>query len=383
VTDLDTARSDSQEAPKQPRRSRPVRRAGAAAADRARFLARLARLRTGSILAVSVLCALSFVALYLARDTEQYLGNLLLNLGASFVGAVVTYALVNPLMTRAETQREKILDHFDQNAMNTHVAEAKTIVRIFETGVPMLDQPYRRDFLDACRGALKGGVKLEVLLLDPDCRAAAQRAEELGSALDVRLLIRENLREFQALHAELNPKVQSRFELRVYATAPLAAYYRWDQRALISFFPTDRSSVDTTQYETSADSNFAQFVEQRFQESWVAPNTYDLRDYFTARVGVLRDGADGGSGSLLADWVLADGRLYLVHHELNQHVIEVGLDRVAVVLDHAQGFAGRFRLASCDSRSPVHRLFDHKYGPQPRTVLEAVTEPPTQPATLP
>lgn len=33
----------------------------------------------------------------------------------------------------------------------------------------------------------------------------------------------------------------------------------------------------------SVDSNFAQFIEQRFHESWLAPNTYALPTFTTTR----------------------------------------------------------------------------------------------------
>jgi hypothetical protein len=198
------------------------RRTRAATTTRIRYVARLAKRRKGSILAVVVLSILATIALYWARDTDQYEGNLLLNLGASFVGAVVTYALINPLMSRAESREEKILYHFNHANVIQHINDSKSILRIFETGVELLNDQYRHDFLTACRDALNGGVRMEILLLEPDCRAATQRAEELGSTLDIRSLISENLRYFHEFHAELNQSVQLRFEVRVYATSPLS-----------------------------------------------------------------------------------------------------------------------------------------------------------------
>lgn len=354
-------------------RSGLLRRARAVTTARIQFVVRLAKRRKGSILAVVVLSVLAAIALYWARDTDQYEGNLLLNIGASFVGAVVTYALINPLMSRAASREEKVLDHFDHANVIQHINDSKNIVRIFETGVELLDEPYRRGFLTACRSALNGGVRVEILLLDPDCRAAAQRAEELGSSLDVRSLILENLRCFHEFHADLNQSAQLRFEVRAYATSPLAAYYRWDRRALVAFFPTDRSSVDTTQYETSVDSNFAQFVEQRFHESWLAPNTYTLQQYFALPVKIMRDSAE--PRLLFAEWAVLEDRIYLAHPVLTSHALESGLDRLQVHLDHVVShvtpFAGACGLALCDAESPVHLSFDRKYGTgAQRTVLE-------------
>lgn len=353
-------------------RSGLLQRARAATTTRIKYMVRLAKHRKGTILAVVMLSVLSAVALYWARDTDQYEGNLLLNLGASFVGAVVTYALINPMITRAESREEKILDHLEHANIIQHISESRSIFRIFETGVELLlhDQ-YRYGFLTACRAALNGGVRVEILLLDPDCRAAAQRADELGSALDLRSLISENLRYFHEFHADLNESMQPRFEVRVYVTSPLAAYYRWDRRALISFFPTGRSSVDTTQYETSVESNFAQFVEQRFLESWKAPSTYTLQEYFGLKVKIMRDGAE--PRLLRAEWVVVDDRIYLAHQVLTKQALESGLDQLQVHLDdvvpHVKPFAGACGMALCEAESPVQLAFDRKYGRGQRTIL--------------
>lgn len=153
----------------------------------------------------------------------------------------------------------------------------------------------------------------------------------MGSTLDLRSLIRENLLRFRTFHDGLKDDQQRRFQVQVYDTAPLAAYYRWDQRALISFFPVDRSSVDTTQYETSVNSNFAQFVEKRFYESWLAPNTRTLQQYFTLPVTIIRD---GGEPRLDAEWVVLEDRIYLAHPVLTEHAVDSGVDQLQVHLDH-------------------------------------------------
>lgn len=356
-----------------PERPGLLRRARAAITSRVRLLVRLTRPRKGSILAVVVLSVFAATALYWARDTDQYFSNLLLNVGASFVGAIVAYALINPLMTRVESQEEKIHDRFDYGSVIQHINDSKRLVRIFETGLRLLDGQYQSRFLATCRDALAGDVKMEILVLNPDCRAAKQRAAELGSTRDVQLLIRENLRCFRTFHDGLNERQQRRFEVRVYDTAPLAAYYRWDQRALISFYPPDRSSVDTKQYETSVDSSLAQFVEQRFYESWRTSDTHTLQQYFTTPVTIMRDA--GKPIVLDTDWVVLEDRMYLAHQKLTQYTLEISRDRAQIHLDHASPFVGAYGLTPCDAGpSPVHDYFNDKYGPEQRIVLEVVSE---------
>jgi hypothetical protein len=332
----------------------------------------MASFRTNSILAIVLLSILTAGSLYWARDTDQYVGNLMLNIGASFLGAIVTYALINPMMVRAENQAEKVLDRFNHGAVIQHINDASSTVRIFETGLALLDERYQRRFLAACLAALKGGVKIKILLLDPDCRAAEQRAEELrGSGTRIHELIRHNLRDFHKFHGELQENLQRRFEVRLYNTAPLAAYYRWDQRALISFFPTNRSSEFTTQYETSVDSSFAQFVEQRFDESWDAPSTFTLEQYFGLPIRIMKDSAEPEHGR--AEWVLRSSTLYLANQALTDHAVATGLSNLRVGLLHVEPWVGAWALKPCDSNSPAHRYFEEKYGRRERTVLEVDT----------
>ena len=129
--------------------------------------------------------------------------------------------------------------------------------------------------------------------------------------------------------------------------------------------------MDTTQYETSVDSNFAQFVEQRFRESWQAPSTYTLQQYFALEVKIMQDGEE--LQLLSADWVVLEDRIYLSHSKLTEHAMASGLDRLQVHLDdvvpHVRLFAGACGLALCDAESPVQRAFDRKYSRGQRTIL--------------
>ncbi|WP_028938329.1 hypothetical protein [Pseudonocardia spinosispora] len=332
----------------------------------------MARRRVGSITAVAVLSLLAAIALWWARDTDQYAGNLLLNIGASFVGAVVTYALVNPLMARQELRAEKIFDNFNHNRVIEHIHDAKHTVRIFETGIALLDDLYLERFLDACNQALACKVKIEILLLDPDCRAAEQRADELRhSTTRIRELIRQNLLALHRYRSRLDEERRQRLEVRVYATAPVAAYYRWDGRALISFFPTNRSSENTSQYETSAESSFAQFVEQRFEESWAAPNTYSLERYFAMPIIIRRLDDD----PFEAEWVVRGNDLYLAHRELAEHVItRGGTENVQVELRHVEPWSGEHGLGLCQE-DIVHSYFEGKYGSSHRRTMFTVKAP--------
>jgi hypothetical protein len=82
--------------------------------------------------------------------------------------------------------------------------------------VALLDDHYEQRFLAACNAALRGGVKIEILLLDPDCRAAEQRAEELrDSTTRIRELIRENLLALHRFRSGLSEDLRLRLPIAI------------------------------------------------------------------------------------------------------------------------------------------------------------------------
>jgi hypothetical protein len=72
-------------------------------------------------------------------------------------------------------------------------------------------------------------------LLVPDSAAARQRAEEIYP-VDVRGVIVDNLRYLHLFANALPAPLRSLFDVRIYDASPSVQIFRWDDRALISFF---------------------------------------------------------------------------------------------------------------------------------------------------
>ena len=96
-----------------------------------------------------------------------------------------------------------------------------------------MDHPWRARFLDGLRAAAERGVRIQILVLDPDSKAAEQRSRDLDNQFNVARVISEVLQEFWRLRAGLIDRATGQLEIRVYSLLPPARMYRWDARAML------------------------------------------------------------------------------------------------------------------------------------------------------
>jgi len=140
---------------------------------------------------------MSALLLTMARYSgSSFAQNLYVNLGAGLIGVIATFFVLNPLFEQVRTANTQEHTKLDQARYIAHVADSRKMIRILETWTPLLNEIHREEFLWAMTEALKNGAKIEILLLDPDSRAAEQRTDELGDELqgvDARKAIMENL----------------------------------------------------------------------------------------------------------------------------------------------------------------------------------------------
>ncbi|WP_319461349.1 hypothetical protein [Micromonospora sp. RTP1Z1] len=314
------------------------------------------------------LLALSAVLLAWGRTVTGYNQELLLNIGASIVIVAFSYAIVDPLFE--ELRRSRVEEHprFDDEEFSAHVAAASSMVSIMDTGSHLLEGSGRDRFLRAVRTALGNGVLVRVLLLDPDSAAASQRAEEIRP-VNVREVIVDNLRRLNEFAESLDADTRARFQVRIYDASPTAHMFRWDDKALISFFPIGVRASAAPHLEVFIGSPLGEFVESRFDELWRHPSTRRLAEYVCLPMALRYDGVVLRSCEVhfvaLVDGWCIDGSPIV--DQLTDHgtgPLEVQLSRPLAV----DGWSGtRFRLARVDEdaqRARVFALFDAKYGPR-------------------
>jgi hypothetical protein len=257
---------------------------------------------------------------------------------------------------------------FDHDDFNRHVSTATDLVAVMDTGNHLLEGGSRRGFLVALRKALQNGAKVRILLLDPDSAAASQRAEEIRP-VDVRRVIIDNLRHLNDFADSLDDRQRQSFQVRIYDASPSIQIFRWDDKALISFFPIGVRASASPHLEVYLASPLGEFVQGRFDDLWRHPSTRDLTEYVAVPVTVYHRTVP--LRSCTVHFVRLDDACFIDGAPMVDQLTDHGTGRLEVVTQYPVVLDGRtataFRLARVDvetvpDRASVLAMFDRKYG---------------------
>jgi hypothetical protein len=253
------------------------------------------------------LMAVAVLLLGLGRGLNQYYQNVVINLGADLVGAIVTIFVITPIVRRASEGRVREHPRLDYAWYVDRVAGATSAVRIIDTFSNLLDGPHTAHFFRAVELALERQAVVQILLLDPDSLAARQRAHELDDP-DVYREIMRNLRVLYDFRNTVLPASLGRnFSVRMYTASPSITVYRWDEKALVSFFPVGKISSQGIQLEITVSSPLGEFVNQRFNTLWTVGK--DLGKFMCLAVTLVD--AAVADPNLEVKFVQLDGRFYV------------------------------------------------------------------------
>ncbi len=259
---------------------------------------------------VAALVGLMTVAIFflgLGRGIDQYYQNVFINVGADLVGAIVTIFVIAPIVSRAGEGRVREHPKLDYGWYVDRVAGATSTVRIMDTYSNLLDGPNTTSFFEAIELALERQAVVQILLLDPDSFAARQRAHELDDP-DVYREIMRNLRVLYDFHNRVDPTSHGRnFNVRMYTASPAITIYRWDEKALVSFFPVGKISSQGTQLEIIVGSPLGEYVNERFNSLWSGGK--DVRRFM--RLPVTLVGNSVADTHLEVEFVELEGRFYI------------------------------------------------------------------------
>ncbi|MGH3871710.1 MAG: hypothetical protein ACRDSR_09380 [Pseudonocardiaceae bacterium] len=249
----------------------------------------------------------ALVLLTLGRGIEQYMQNVTVNLGADLIGAIVTIFVIAPIVSRAGEGRVREHPRLDYAWYVDRVAGATSTIRIMDTFSNLLDGPHTERFFQAVQLALEREAVVLILLLDPDSLAARQRAHELDNP-DVYREIMHNLRILYDFHNTVLPvSMRRNFSVRMYTASPSITVYRWDEKALVGFFPVGKISSQGVHLEVIASSPLGEFVNERFNSLWNASK--DIGQFMRLPVTFI----DGTVADLRLEVKFVDlnGRLYV------------------------------------------------------------------------
>ena len=300
--------------------------------------------------------------------------DLTVNLGASFLGGVVTVLAIEPIIRRGTRPDEVIHEAFPYDQFLRGVERASYKVRILGAWPYVMDDPWRRRFLAAAERAARKRVRLEILVLDPASNAARQRAVDLGGKFDIVSVIGAALRSLDELVQKLPPASAEYLDIRIYARLPPARMYRYDARAISSFFAMGNVlGTDVKHYETSATSQLAQFVDDQFELLWNDDSTRTLEEYL--RITLYLTDQNTVVGTFTANFVVHEDAILLETRLLYDHVVAAQVSQAVVSIPAASRLpvtpnAVLYELAEVDwSQTPsgaVLRAFEHKYGQRNR-----------------
>jgi len=274
------------------------------------YLSRLwQRRRLLAVLAATLLVSIALLRLAFL-GVSPGMADILVNLGASLLGVVVTVIVLEPLIERSRTPEEVIHSEFPHQAFLDGVTTANRMVRIMGAWPYVMDHPWRRRFLVELRQAVERGVRVQILILDPESKAAEQRTRDLDNQFDVAVVIGDVLQTLWELAQQLPERTVGQLAVRVYSSLPPARMYRWDSRAVSSFFPKGNwVGSDIKHYETSMNSRLAQFVDEQFDLLWRDAETIPLGEYFLIDLDIATPAADFLTRR--AQYAVVDGELFV------------------------------------------------------------------------
>ena len=323
------------------------------------------------------------ILLLISSSLTDYGMNLSLNLAADLIGTIVVLFVIAPFIERAELHRDSVLDRFDHRAFIRQAADARHRIVILEMWTDLLQDGYQRPFLNSIRAALEQNVEVRILLLDPDARAAEQRADDLLRRTNVVDNIMDNLLVLNNFRDDLPEQLRRNIDIRVYSALPPVQMYRVDDRIVVSFYPVNITSWNAAQYQTSPRAQLGTFVATKFDELWEAPSTRTLDQFREITITV-------NSGELPKSYqvkfVTSEEQIYVCGAEIVAEHLDTGIGGVPVqVVDsNAKGervVSGPYSFLSLNGTSEggtiVRNLLGSKYGQgHSEVILKLVGGPP-------
>jgi hypothetical protein len=332
------------------------------------------------------LSLLAFILIF--YSTHGFMGDespLALNLGADFVGVVVTYIIFNLILDKIEEARIKEYDRFDLKRFVRDMSDVTDEVRILSTWTDLLkSDSIKPKFFDATLRLIKRGPTVKILLLDPYSIAAAQREKEIGLAArqrgeapderdSVQSVIRRNLRDLDAFRAALPDDERDRLQVRIYDATPAIRLLTQDDTGYVAFFPRGIPSTQGRHLAINMNTSLGQFCRDKFDELWdtdLTP-TITLRTYMRLPLAFTTD--DAAEHEHSAQYVKTDGRVYVALTDLPHAVIATGVER-CVVSAPLKGETAAYRAKALHTGDAdyddIHARFREKYGDDASAVYQ-------------
>ena len=291
--------------------------------------------------------------------------DVLINVGASVITVFLTVLAVEPLLEQGRRPEEVIYPDFPHQRFLDGMEASAHRVRIMGAWPYVMDPQWREAFLDTLTRTLERGVVVEILVMDSTSKAAEQRDVDLHHEVKVSAVISDVIAELARYRHRLPEASANRLGVRVFDSLPPARLYRWDNRAISSFFPMGTGlGTEVRHYETNVTSSLGRFVDEQFDLAWRDRGTRDLQDYLTVSMTLVATGR-----RYRAPYVVANDHVYVASLQLTDSLFRNALHGGEVLLellDQEITYTVQTVPDGDPSATRIEELMRRKYTPESR-----------------
>ncbi|MFC7531915.1 hypothetical protein [Actinoplanes sp. GCM10030250] len=302
----------------------------------------------------------AFLLLYPIRNTEGFGTELRLAIGSNLLDIVLVVIVLQPLVVYFSRNAVRWRNSLDYGDVIRRINRATEQVDVWKHWTGLLENQFEPRFTAAVRGALDRGVRFRIMLTDPSCPDAADRARQVAP-LDALALMRQNVERLDAFLSGLPPLRREQFQVRVSSVGPAHALYRVDDWMSYGLFRNRRVS-ESSQREVPVRGDIGELALEAFDARWNGTGLTGIAGHYRMP---LRFTIDDKS---------SDHELHYVVHEGERWVdVNPGALTYAFHPSHEVEMPGdgRYVLAEPDAetRERVLALYAAKYGPGRGAVL--------------
>jgi hypothetical protein len=310
----------------------------------------------------ALLLLAGFLLLYPVRHVDGFATQLRINIGSNLIDLTLAVIVLQPLILSLNRNAVRWRNRLDYREVIRRIERATDQVDVWKFWTGLLEPQHEQAFVSAVRAALERGVYFRIMLTDPSCPDAAERARQV-EPIDAVALMRHNIERLDEIVRGLPPRSAELFRVRISSVGPAHAFYRVDDWLSYGLF-RDRRMSENHQREVRVRGDLGGLALEAFDNRWNGAGLQGIAEHYGIR---LRFTVAGEVVEHELRYVLHDG----------EHWINVNPSALSHAFhpDHEVSVCGdgmrRCVLAdtSPETRERVTALYAAKYGPNQGAVL--------------
>jgi hypothetical protein len=314
------------------------------------------------VLIGALLVLVGWWLLYPVRHVEGFATELRINIGSNLIDLVLATLVLQPLILSLNRNAVRWRNRLDYREVIRAVERANDRMDLWKYWTGLLEAPHRQAFTDAARDALSRGVTFRILLTDPSCPDAAERARQVAP-IDAVALMRQNIECLRDLVDTLPADHRDRFSVRISPIGPAHAIYRVDDWLSYGLF-RDRRVSENYQREVRVRGDLGALALEAFTHRWNGAGLRTIDEHYRIRLRITLTGAVVEHA---LPYVVHDGEYWVdVHPSALSHAFHPD-HHVTVPGDGHRRYV--LTDAEAETRDDVAALYSAKYGPRQSPVL--------------